>query len=505
MKHYIPRRTTAIVAALLCGTTASADVTAQQVWDMWKAQTELYGDGFSIGSEEMAGDTLTVSDIVITYEDMEASLRADLGTVTLTENGDGTVTVLMEEEYPVVFVATPRFGDPTTVNLIVRQEGMVLVASGTPEDMAFEITANSYGISVDSLEGQGADEVDIQEAAFSFTDIAGQYGIRDGDPQNIEYQLAFGSTDLGLQMTQVEGDGFVEVSASISDLKAFATLALPADMDLESPESAFADGLAFDGGYSFGSANYSFDFSDEFDEASGSMQVAGGQLAINGDIDGFGYIGKSTGIAVSLFIPSEFPFPIEASLAEYGFDIMLPLTQSDEPRDARFAFNLTELAVNDGIWNLFDPGMILPRDPATIALDLSAKVTPYFDFLDPDQQQAMMMADMPAALNSVALTDFVIAIAGAEITGEGAFDFDNNDLDSFDGFPRPEGAATFAINGVNGLVDKLVQMGLIPAEEVMMPRMMMGMFTTPVGDDMMSATIEVNSEGHVLANGQRLR
>jgi hypothetical protein len=31
------------------------------------------------------------------------------------------------------------------------------------------------------------------------------------------------------------------------------------------------------------------------------------------------------------------------------------------------------------------------------------------------------------------------------------------------------------------------------------------MFTTPVGDDMLTSTIEVNNEGHVLANGQRLR
>jgi hypothetical protein len=38
-----------------------------------------------------------------------------------------------------------------------------------------------------------------------------------------------------------------------------------------------------------------------------------------------------------------------------------------------------------------------------------------------------------------------------------------------------------------------------------MPRMMLGMFATPVGDDMLTSTIEVNAEGHVLANGQRLR
>jgi hypothetical protein len=51
----------------------------------------------------------------------------------------------------------------------------------------------------------------------------------------------------------------------------------------------------------------------------------------------------------------------------------------------------------------------------------------------------------------------------------------------------------------------LIQMGLIPEDQAMMPRMMLGMFATPVGDDMLTSTIEVNAEGHVLANGQRLR
>ena len=115
------------------------------------------------------------------------------------------------------------------------------------------------------------------------------------------------------------------------------------------------------------------------------------------------------------------------------------------------------------------------------------------------------MSDIPGEINSAVLSDLTIRAAGAEITGNGAFTFDNSDLQTFDGLPRPEGEVNFAINGVNGLVDRLIQMGLIPEEQAMMPRMMLGMFATPVGDDMLTSTIEINSEGHVLANGQRLR
>jgi hypothetical protein len=36
-------------------------------------------------------------------------------------------------------------------------------------------------------------------------------------------------------------------------------------------------------------------------------------------------------------------------------------------------------------------------------------------------------------------------------------------------------------------------------------RMMMGLFAVPAGDDVLTSVIEVNEQGHVLANGQRLK
>lgn len=76
---------------------------------------------------------------------------------------------------------------------------------------------------------------------------------------------------------------------------------------------------------------------------------------------------------------------------------------------------------------------------------------------------------------------------------------------TFPGFPRPEGKLDIAVNGANGLIDKLVQMGFLQQDQVMGARMMMGVFSTPVGDDMLTSTIEVNDQGHVIANGQRLQ
>jgi len=55
-------------------------------------------------------------------------------------------------------------------------------------------------------------------------------------------------------------------------------------------------------------------------------------------------------------------------------------------------------------------------------------------------------------------------------------------------------------------MDKLVQMGLLPQEQAMGARMMMGLFARPgEGPDSLTSTLEINAEGHILANGQRIQ
>jgi hypothetical protein len=112
---------------------------------------------------------------------------------------------------------------------------------------------------------------------------------------------------------------------------------------------------------------------------------------------------------------------------------------------------------------------------------------------------------MPVEVNSVNLGDLTIAFGGAEVTGTGAFTLDNTDTTTFAGMPKPTGAVDLQLNGVNGLIDALVSMGLLPEEQVMGARMMLGMFTTSVGDDQLTSRIEVTADGQLLANGQRLQ
>ena len=500
------RHSTAFVA-LVYATAASADVTAQQVWDNWTSQMEVYGQGFTTGGEVMSGDTLTISDVRIEMSDDEASVLAELGDIALTENGDGTVSVTMSDSYPMTLNFTPEFGDPGGVNMTVSQDNMLITVSGDPDAMSYEVTADEYAITIDSLTGEAAEEVTIEVATAAMRDVTGKYTVVETDLTEISYDFSMGALDIDVNFAETGGSDVVLGNADIANVVLSAMITLPDNMDMTGEEMPpFADGLAMTGGYTFDAVNYSFDINADGEALAGTASAEKGQLDFSANYDGVAYSGGTTGLNVSVSVPSEFPFPIDVSMQDYGFDFQIPLSQGDGgARDARIALNFTELSISEILWNLADPGQVLPREPFTVALGLDASVTPFADFLDPEQEEAIMMMDIPGELNSLDLTSLIIKGAGAEITGDGTFTFDNSDLATFDGFPRPQGTANFAINGVNGLVDNLIQMGIIPQEEAMMPRMMLGMFATPVGDDMLTSSVEVNEAGHVLVNGQRLR
>jgi hypothetical protein len=129
------------------------------------------------------------------------------------------------------------------------------------------------------------------------------------------------------------------------------------------------------------------------------------------------------------------------------------------------------------------------------------------NLMDPRQMEAVETGDATfGELNSMNLNSLVLSLAGAELTGEGAFTFNNEDLESFGGMPAPTGAMDLKLVGGNGLLDKLVAMGFVPEDQALGARMMMGLFAVPgEGEDTLTSKIEVTEDGQVLANGQRLK
>jgi hypothetical protein len=214
------------------------------------------------------------------------------------------------------------------------------------------------------------------------------------------------------------------------------------------------------------------------------------------------YKGGAKGVEV-LLSGAQIPFPeVALRYAETAFDLVMPLSKADAPQDFRMGVTLRDLTVSDEIWAMVDPMANLPRDPATLVIDARGKATLTSDIMD---EAAMNSGLPPGQLESFDLPALQLKIAGAELTGNGALTFDNTDLTSFDGMPAPTGTVTLNLTGGNTLLDKLVAMGMIPEDQAMGARMMMGMFARPGnGPDTLTSTLEFKDKGF-FANGMRLK
>ena len=238
----------------------------------------------------------------------------------------------------------------------------------------------------------------------------------------------------------------------------------------------------------------------------GQTQAASTLWRVSMGDGGLDYSGVGQSVTYSLS-GGELPFPVAVAADETRFAMTLPLVAGPAEQDFALGLTLGGMTISDGVWNLFDPGTILPRDPATLAIDLAGKAKMFVDLLNPEaMERAENAGEVPGELNALTLKGLTLRAAGAELTGTGDFTFDNTDLTTFDGVPRPIGSFNLNLTGANALIDKLIQMGLVSEDDAMGARMMMSMFAVPGnGDDALTSTIEINEQGHILANGMRIQ
>ena len=148
----------------------------------------------------------------------------------------------------------------------------------------------------------------------------------------------------------------------------------------------------------------------------------------------------------------------------------------------------------------------MPQDPIALVIDLAGQLNLTADLLDFTTLAERGEIDgliVPVSANLKAL---LVSAVGAELTGTGDFTFNADDYETFAGIPRPEGMADLKLTGIDTLLDRLVAMGLLPEDQALGARLALGLFGDPVeGEDAFTSKIEINGEGHLLANGQRLR
>ncbi|MEE9427024.1 MAG: DUF2125 domain-containing protein [Paracoccaceae bacterium] len=492
----------AAIAALL-PTAALAELSALDVWEQWKSLAETTGQTITVGSQETGGGALILNNVTMNMAFPEGSAASSLEFIEFRERSDGTVAVSMAPDFPFSITIDPAQGEAVDMAMIMRQSGTSIIASGDPDNISFDYLAADISMSIDKIIVDGEDiDADIQ---FSMKDIDGKYTLLSGDTKSYDSEFSSGSLTYNVAFTDPEEGGRVTMSATMQDVKSNSSVEFPEGIDMADPSAIFSGDFNVTGGFSAGQTDTQMEMDGGSDSFSLTATGASSSLdfsIVDGSIQ---YGGAATDINYVIQSP-QIPFPeVSLGISEMAFNLLVPLAQSDTPKDFAFLMNMAGFEISDMIWGMFDPGNIMPRDPATITLDVTGKMNLLFDLYDPDFENKSD-AETPAELHSLSIRDITLSAVGAEVKGSGDFTFDNDDLETFGGMPAPTGAINMNIVGVNGVMDRLIQMGFLQQDQAMGARMMLGLFARPGdGEDTLTSTIEVKSDGSIFANGQQLR
>ncbi|MDP5306998.1 DUF2125 domain-containing protein [Paracoccus spongiarum] len=545
---------TSALALVLGAAPALSEVTPAQVWD---DIARYYGDlGYevTIGQRDEAGDRLALRDIAMTSTSGQTTVTVQIPGITLQKAGDARVRSVIDGQVSARMVAdAAEEADDLDLQVLMSVPGNEMLSSGEPADMLHEITIPQVDVEIrpDAADAAGDAPVRLGMRAVDAT-----YQSRTGPGSESLYEITADTLDLAMQFAEIAspsgageqapaagagGDaggadvvpGSFSAGASVDGVIMTGSMVAPrggAPLNMaERPHEAFRDGLAISGRIAMGPLEGSAEF--EAPDSEGAMQsgsarvvAARSEISVGLARSGMTYAGSSAGTRVEMS-NSDLPMPLSYAVESASGKLVLPMSASDQPQPFGLDYAITGLTLADGIWQLFDPEGKLPRDPANLTLKLDGQAIVTEDFLDPAFAERMAEAPDPATdtdptapaegdpadatapetpvpfqPQSLSITTLALDAAGAradvtgklEFTGEGG---------------QPVGTVEGSFTGINALLDTLVAIGIVPAEQQMAARMMIAMFARPAeGDpDALQTRLEFREDGAIFANGQQVR
>lgn len=569
-------RLTTSTLALATLTAPVFALTPEELWTTWSAYYANTGYEVSEGTRDLAGETLTLTDVTLKQESAPGEVvTMTLPELVMTGTGDGGVRSTFGQGMKIVVLTRDADDEPVTVNASMTLDGAEVVSTGDAAAHTDTLTAPTMVATLDSVDLPGDDD-DLKDVGrLTVTDLTGTSTYAEGG-RNVSSDSRAAKAEYS---ASVPGeDGTVTASGSISDIEATGDMVLPAEGSFnfgKDMAAALRAGATLSGMFKFGAGDHKFDFkgTDEDGAAQSGMMTAredGVEMTFQLDQAALAAKGVLTGLDYKM-TGTEMPLPIAYQMAESTFDIQMPVLKSDTPQPMKFVHSVKGLILDEAIWASFDPEKKLPRDPANLDVDLTGKLRLKVDLFDPEQMKALTEAqevseaatatpepteapapdaqpeapatadpsagtapDEAAGANapSTADTPDASADADSDMTGTEAeaampMPFDVTELtlnrlalsgagvkaEADGAVTVPEGktlaeavgSGKARIEGVNTLLDTLVAMGVIGADEVTGYRMMLTMFTKAGEGDVLTSEVEMKEGGELVVNGQKIR
>ncbi|CUH38988.1 hypothetical protein JSE7799_01707 [Jannaschia seosinensis] len=485
----MPKHAISGAAALMLATApAFAEVDARTIWSDWRDMSARFGGALTAGDETYSGGVLTLDGVTLTTDMAGTEGAAEYGTIRLIERDDGTVRVELPSE--IVQITTSEVeGEAITQTLRITYDDLDVVVSEEDGPREYDIAANSVDIAMtfEAPDGEGG------TVTITMQEVDGLYrsGI-DGDASAFAQDLAAAAMVLRARSA---ADEFAMIY-TLDDLTAEIAGNLLAGGDEIETLADFPIRYAGTIAHSGSTLGIIGDEDMGGGEISGASEA--GTLGVTFTDEMLGYVVTSTSPSLIAQWP-DFPVPVELAAESATTEIAVPFGVTGEAAPFRFLAAYRDVVLNEAVWGMFDPTGQLPREPATVVLDLDGEIVPNVDIFGDPEAMAELQGP-PGDLRTLSINEILIAFAGAELRGEGELEFPGSGA-----MPEPLGTIELALDGGFALLDRIVALGLIPAEQAAFIRGMAGAVAAPTGPDQLESTIEFTEGGGVTANGMPLR
>lgn len=488
-----------LAAGVMGPVRAEAQVTPEEVWQNWQRMSAAYGQALVADSVTREGDTLVARGVKTSMAQDGATMDGSLDEMRFRDLGDGTVEITTSDRYEMRMVMPGEDGATNELTASILQPGLRAVAGGDADETLYSLDLPNATMTLQAAENGTV----LATAEAKMTAVTGSYMVSDAGEMT-EADSTVDVQTLAFTLAVRDGQSSADVTGSLASLQFEFGGSFLGVAAMEDLAQALRDGVGFRSAFRYGAGSFDIEATEagSATKINAINETGHFDFALNGESLRYGAGGTGVTMVVS---GGDIPFPeLRLSYGEAAFDMQIPVSAAEEPGDFSFLTRIVDLDLPEEVWAIFDPTATLPRDPATLILEGKGKARLTADLFDEAAMEAMGEA-APGELHALSLTEITARAAGAELAGSGELTFDNSDLVSFDGIPAPTGKIELSAKGGNGLLDKLVAMGLVAADEAMGMRMMLAMFTTPgAGPDELNSVLEFRNKGF-FANGQRLK
>lgn len=487
--------------ALVLSASMAAAITPEEVWQQWKDTAAPMGQTITAQSEARDGDVLKISGATFTSVNPNGTASVTFDEVLLTDVGGGSVEITASEKGVLTTTGTGTEAGKADVVMDVALPGAKVTVSGSVEAAEYVYDMPSMGFTLVSVSGTPVADM-ASSGSVTLSGVSGKSSVTGGDTTTSVAEIAVDAVAVAFDVADPATKETIKANLNMAGISSTSNSITPKGVDPNDATAALKAGMVVGGEVKFGQTDFHFETVDGTGQNMAEGSMAGGTFKLNMDAAKFAYGTSFQTVALNMS-GSGVPMPVNMTLGEAVIDLLVPLAKSDAPADFTFVTKLIDLGASDELWALADATNAFPHDPLTLVIDTKGTATLNTDLTT---EEAFESSVPPGALNSFDITEVKLSALGAIVAANGALTFDNSDMTTFAGMPKPTGKVTVTMAGVNTLLDKLSTLGFVPEDQLMGGRMMMGMFAKPIEGEEDSLISEIEfKDGGLFANGMQLQ